>query len=65
VDAFYVSEDKDAIVVRQPGAADKRLKKADIRSTRYIRRSLMPEGLLDALNDEQKRDLLGYLMTLK
>jgi putative heme-binding domain-containing protein len=65
VDAFYVSEDKDAIVVRQPGAADKRLKKADIRSTRYIRRSLMPEGLLEALNDEQKRDLLGYLMTLK
>jgi len=36
-----------------------------VRRTQYIRRSLMPEGLLDALNEEQVRDLLGYLMTLK
>ena len=25
----------------------------------------MPEGLLDALNDEQVTDLMTYLMTLK
>jgi hypothetical protein len=24
--------------------------------------SLMPEGLLDALTDEERRDLIGYLM---
>ena len=65
LDAFYVSEDKEAYVVRQPGLPDKRLPKSEVRSTRYIRRSLMPEGLLDALNDEQVTDLLGYLMTLK
>jgi putative membrane-bound dehydrogenase-like protein len=65
VDALYVSEDKDAFGVRQPGLPDRRIAKADVRGTRYIRRSLMPEGLLDALNDEQARDLLGYLMTLK
>jgi hypothetical protein len=29
------------------------------------RRSLMPEGLLDALQDKQVADLLAYLMTLK
>jgi putative heme-binding domain-containing protein len=65
VDAFYVNEDKQAYVIRQPGLQDRRLPKQDVRSTRYIRRSLMPEGLLDALNDEQVTDLLSYLMTLK
>ena len=44
---------------------DRRLPKADIRSTKFIRRSLMPEGLLDALQDKQVADLLAYLMTLK
>ena len=65
IDAFYVSEDKQAIIIRQPGATDRRLNKKDIRSTKYIRRSLMPEGLLDPLQDQQVADLLAYLMTLK
>ena len=65
VDAFFVNEDKQAFVVRQVGVQDRRIEKKDVRSTRYIRRSLMPEGLLDALNDEQVTDLLSYLMTLK
>jgi putative heme-binding domain-containing protein len=65
VDAFFVSEDKDALVVRQPGLQDRRIPKKEVRSTKYIRRSLMPEGLLDALNDEQVTDLMAYLMTLK
>ena len=65
VDAFFVSEDKDAVVVRQAGLPDRRIAKAEIRSTKFIRRSLMPEGLLDALPDAQVADLLAYLMTLK
>ncbi len=65
IDAMYVSEDADALVIRQVGAPDKRIPKAEIASTRFIRRSLMPEGLLDALNDDQAADLLAYLMTLK
>ncbi len=65
LDAFYVSDDKEAFVVRQPGLPDRRVPKADVRATRYIRRSLMPEGLLDALSDQQAADLLAYLMTLK
>lgn len=65
IDAFFVSEDKDATIIRQPGLPDRRLNKADIRSTRFIRRSLMPEGLLDSLQDAQVADLLAYLMTLK
>jgi putative membrane-bound dehydrogenase-like protein len=65
IDAFFVSEDKNATVIRQPGLPDRRLDKKDIRSTKFIRRSLMPEGLLDALQEQQVADLLAYLMTLK
>ncbi|MCX6853381.1 MAG: c-type cytochrome [Verrucomicrobia bacterium] len=65
IDAFFVSEDKKATVIRQPGFPDRRIDKKDISSTKYIRRSLMPEGLLDALPDQSVADLLAYLMTLK
>lgn len=65
IDAFFVSEDAQAYVVRQPGLPDRRLGKVDVRTTKFIRRSLMPEGLLDALPDPQAADLLAYLMTLK
>ncbi|MCB1225110.1 MAG: DUF1080 domain-containing protein [Verrucomicrobiales bacterium] len=65
IDAFYVSEDKDAVIIRQPGAPDRRLNKTDIARTQYLRRSLMPEGLLSPLNDQQAADLLAYLLSLK
>ncbi|MDZ4401144.1 PVC-type heme-binding CxxCH protein [Prosthecobacter sp.] len=65
IDAFFVSEDKQATIIRQPGLPDRRVNKPDIRSTKFIRRSLMPEGLLDTLHDQQVADLLAYLMTLK
>ena len=62
IDAFFVSEDKQAVVIRQLGLPDRRIAKKDIARTRFIRRSVMPEGLLDALNDQQAADLLAYLM---
>jgi len=65
VDAFFVSEDKDAVVIRQPGAADRRIPRGEIESTRFIRRSLMPEGLLSGLDDESAANLLAYLLSLK
>ena len=65
LDAFFVSEDKDAIVVRQMGAGDKRIERKDIASTQFLRQSLMPEGLLDSFTDQQRQDLFTYLMSLK
>jgi putative heme-binding domain-containing protein len=65
LEGFYVSEDAKAYVLRQPGGEEIRTPKSNVRSARYLRRSLMPEGLLDALGDEQVSDLLAYLMTLK
>ncbi|MFM2171552.1 MAG: hypothetical protein RI957_1781 [Verrucomicrobiota bacterium] len=65
LDSFFVSEDKDAIVVRQMGAGDKRIERKDIVSAQFLRQSLMPEGLLDSFTDQQRKDLFAYLMSLK
>jgi putative membrane-bound dehydrogenase-like protein len=65
IEAFYVSEDATAYVLRQPGGADRRVPKAEVASAKYLRRSLMPEGLLDGFTDEQVTDLFAYLKTLK
>ncbi|MFZ9201307.1 MAG: PVC-type heme-binding CxxCH protein [Opitutales bacterium] len=64
-DVFHVSEDASAYVVRQPGGPESRVPKADVRFARFLRRSLMPEGLLDGLSDEQIADLLAYIQTLR
>ena len=65
IEAFYVSEDATAYVLRQPGGADRRVPKAEVASAKYLRRSIMPEGLLDGFTDEQVIDLFAYLKTLK
>ncbi len=65
IEAFYVSEDATAYVIRQAGGADRRVPKAEVASAKYLRRSLMPEGLLDGFTDEQITDLFAYLKTLK
>jgi putative membrane-bound dehydrogenase-like protein len=65
IEAFYVSEDATAYVIRQAGGADRRVPKAEVASAKYLRRSLMPEGLLDGFTDDQITDLFAYLKTLK
>ena len=65
VEALFVSEDKDAVVVRLPGADDRRIAKSEIRSSKYLRRSLMPEGLLDGMPPQDVSDLFAFLKTLK
>ena len=65
IDALFVSEDKDAVVIRMPGADDRRIGKAEIRGAKYLRRSLMPEGLLDAMTPAQVSDLFAWLLSLR
>jgi putative membrane-bound dehydrogenase-like protein len=64
-EGFLVSEDEKAIVFRAVGLPDERIPKDQIRGGKYLRRSLMPEGLLEAFNEQQISDLFSYLMTLK
>ena len=52
-------------ILRAPGAEDRRIPRAEIRDATYLRRSLMPEGLLDTMGAEQVSDLFAYLKTLK
>jgi putative heme-binding domain-containing protein len=65
VDALFVSEDKDAVVIRLPGAEDRRIPRSEIRATSYQRRSLMPEGLLDGFTPAQASALFAYLLSRK
>lgn len=64
-EGFLVRDDKDAVVLRLPGAEDQRIPRAEILDTKFLRRGLMPEGLLDAMAPQQVSDLFAYLMTLK
>ncbi len=58
---FLTDRDAQVTVLRGLDGQDITLRAADIRSVEPTGRSLMPEGLLDDLNDDQLRDLFGYL----
>ena len=64
-DGFFVREDADVVILRTAGAEDQRISKLDIRSAKFLRRSLMPEGLLESMTPEQVSDLFAYLTSLK
>lgn len=65
LDGFLVSQNDEAIILRQPNAQDRRISQDEVRRARFTKTSLMPEGLLDSLPDQDATDLLAYLQTLK
>ena len=65
LEGFLAGEEKDAILLRSPGAQDRRIARSDIRSSQFLRRSIMPEGLLETMTPEQVSDMFAYLKTLK
>ena len=64
-DGFLTEEAADSLVLRTPGAEDRRIPRSEIRSTSYLRRSLMPEGLLESLPPEHVSDLFAHLKSLR
>lgn len=58
---FLTDRDAQVTVLRGLDGQDITLRAADLRSIEPTGRSLMPEGLIDDLNDEQLRDLFAYL----
>ncbi|MSU68312.1 MAG: DUF1080 domain-containing protein [Opitutaceae bacterium] len=64
-DGFLAEESADSLVLRTPGAEDRRIPRSEIRSTSYLRRSLMPEGLLESLPPEHVSDLFAHLKSLR
>jgi putative heme-binding domain-containing protein len=65
LDGFLVRQDKDTILLRQPNADDQRIPKEKVRQAGFTQKSLMPEGLLEAMPESDVRDLFAYLKTLK
>jgi len=65
LDGFLVSQDAQAVILRIPNAEDRRIPRSEIRRANYLRRSLMPENLLESLPDADATHLLSYLRTLK
>jgi putative heme-binding domain-containing protein len=58
---FLADEDKQTIVIRGIDGANMTIARADIDEMKPTGSSLMPEGLLQALEDQQVRDLFAYL----
>jgi putative heme-binding domain-containing protein len=63
VQGLLVSQDADAIVVRQPDVADVRIPTNEVAEAGFTTVSIMPEGLLEALQPQEVSDLFAYLMT--
>ncbi len=64
-EGFLAQQEDQAIILRAPGAEDQRIAKSTIRKAQYLKRSLMPEGLIDAFPPEMVTDLLTYLQSVK
>ncbi|MEI7650493.1 MAG: PVC-type heme-binding CxxCH protein [Verrucomicrobiota bacterium] len=58
---FLVERDAQILVLRGLEGEDITLRQADVRLLTPMGRSLMPEGLLDNLSDQQLRNLFAYL----
>jgi putative heme-binding domain-containing protein len=62
----FLAEDRaDAVVLRVPGSPDRAVPRDAIREAAYLRRSLMPEGLLEAMPPEHVSDLFAHLKSLR
>lgn len=58
---FLTDSDAQGIVLRGFDGTDLPLARTDIATMQPVGRSLMPEGLLDGLSDQELRDLFAYL----
>jgi putative heme-binding domain-containing protein len=58
---FVADRDSNALVLRTLDGENTTLRPSEIDSLKPTGRSLMPEGLLDGLSDQQLRDLFAYL----
>jgi putative membrane-bound dehydrogenase-like protein len=58
---FLADEDKQTVVIRGIDGANMTIARADLESMKPTGFSLMPEGLLQAMEQQQIRDLFAYL----
>lgn len=58
---FLVENDTAVVVIRGTDGQDVRVAKTDVATLKPTGMSLMPEGLLEGLSDQQLRDFFAYL----
>lgn len=61
IGGFQVDRDNQVTVLRGLDGQDLTLRSEEIESVEPMGRSLMPEGLLEGLDEQQVRDLFAYL----
>ncbi|MBL9173684.1 MAG: hypothetical protein JNL10_09135 [Verrucomicrobiales bacterium] len=65
VDGFFGEETPDALTVRFAGGTQQVIPVRSIRSAGYIDgQSVMPEGLLEGLSEDQVIDLVRYVRSI-
>ncbi|HEY1123795.1 MAG TPA: c-type cytochrome, partial [Haloferula sp.] len=62
ITGMLAAENDDELILRMVGV-ETRVPKKDVKSNTSLGNSMMPEGLLSGLSDEDVRDLIGYLMS--
>jgi putative heme-binding domain-containing protein len=65
LEGFLVRQDENELVLRRPGEQDRRIAMSEVYRSGFTRRSVMPDGLLEAMTAEEVADLFSYLRTLK
>ncbi len=61
VTGFVIDQDNQVITLRVKAGEDIRIEREDVEEIAPVGRSLMPDGLLDGLSDQQLRDFFAYL----
>jgi putative heme-binding domain-containing protein len=59
------AQDADTVTLRQPNTEDQKFRRSDLRRAGFVRGSVMPSGLLEALPEPRVADLFAYLRTLR
>ncbi len=65
VSGFLVEETKDALTIQPIGADPKVIPLTTVANHAISKRSLMPEGLIEAFSEKQVADLFSYINSLK
>ncbi len=65
LEGLLAHQDADHVTLRQPNSEDQKFRRTDLKRAGFVRGSVMPSGLLEALPENQAADLLSYLNTLK
>jgi len=63
VTGFVVDDNEEIVTLREASGQSITLAKADIEEYKATPKSIMPEGLLDKLSEDQVRDLFSYLQS--